>query len=62
MGNYRTEEQYTNWIGVPDGVKGGDGQYLGFLDILFFLGLIVNDNFNNNIKDYPKSYVKIRMQ
>ena len=25
MGNYRSEEQFTNWIGVPDGVKGGDG-------------------------------------
>eukprot|EP00397_Hematodinium_sp_SG-2012_P003441 GEMP01003449.1.p1 GENE.GEMP01003449.1~~GEMP01003449.1.p1 ORF type:complete len:984 (+),score=251.54 GEMP01003449.1:48-2954(+) len=25
MGNYATEEQFTQWIGVPDGVKGGEG-------------------------------------
>ncbi|CAD7926581.1 unnamed protein product [Amoebophrya sp. A120] len=26
MGNYRNEEQFTSWIGVPDGVKGSDGK------------------------------------
>jgi len=25
MGNYRSDEQFANWIGVPDGVKGSDG-------------------------------------
>lgn len=25
MGNYATEEQFAQWVGVPDGVKGGEG-------------------------------------
>ena len=26
MGNYKNNEQFSSWIGVPDGVKGSQGQ------------------------------------